>query len=238
MRTVALLFAAMASTLVSADCLAAAPRGTVMELHSCELYAGGCTVSSESTTGGRYMVRAWNFTGGSYAGVDLAGLRLALLQSSSENLAASKADPGQSVVYLPRTCTQAQREALLSWLHAEQPGLDTKSIRTRNVTLAFMNEKDGCRFSAGDFVSVRTASLESCDTGACGESLWYTPQSPTALFTVAVDQASRVEEPLLGIKWVDSGKRSVFLGRFDGDAPAREAYVTAADLCGPTGVLF
>ena len=42
------------------------PRGSLMEVHSCELYAGGCVVSSEATLGGRYMLRAWNFTGGTH----------------------------------------------------------------------------------------------------------------------------------------------------------------------------
>jgi hypothetical protein len=65
------------------------PRGSLMEVHSCELYAGGCVVSSEATLGGRYMLRAWNFSGGSFAGSDLAGLQVALLESSSDNLAAS-----------------------------------------------------------------------------------------------------------------------------------------------------
>ena len=44
------------------------PRGSLMEVHSCELYAGGCVVSSEATLGGRYMLRAWNLSGGSFAG--------------------------------------------------------------------------------------------------------------------------------------------------------------------------
>ncbi|HTL17087.1 MAG TPA: hypothetical protein VL793_07615, partial [Patescibacteria group bacterium] len=67
------------------------PSGSVLELHSCELYAGGCIVSSEATLGGRYMVRAWNFNGGSFQGAELAGMSLAVLQSSGDNLAEPKA---------------------------------------------------------------------------------------------------------------------------------------------------
>src|SRR5262245_33255439 len=77
------------------------PRGSLMEVHSCELYAGGCVVSSEATLGGRYMLRAWNFTGGSFGGAELAGLQVALLESSSDNLAASKTAADRAVVYLP-----------------------------------------------------------------------------------------------------------------------------------------
>ena len=51
------------------------PRGSLLELHSCELFAGGCIVSSEATLDGRYMLRAWNFSGGSFAGIELGGLK-------------------------------------------------------------------------------------------------------------------------------------------------------------------
>jgi hypothetical protein len=228
-------FAALSlTTLFAAD----QPRGQLLELHSCELYAGGCTVSSEEPLDGRYMLRAWNFSGGSFAGVDLAGLRLAVLQSSAANLAEPKTDPGQAVVYFPDSATSSQREALLAWLKAAQPELSRVKLQTRAVALEFASDTQGCTFSAGDAVSVKTASLESCDRGNCGEALWYTPRTATTVFTVAVDRASRVSEPSLKVKWTDAGKRSIFLAKFGDAREAKNVYVTSADLCGPTGKLF
>ena len=217
---------------------AGVPHGSLLELHSCELYAGGCTVSSEAPQGGRYMVRAWQFTGGSFAGSDLTGLQMAVLQSSYDNLAASKSRPGDAVLYLPETATPAQRQALQAWLKSSQPDLSSAMPQIRTVPLKFTSSEKGCSFSAGDFVSVSTASLESCDLGGCGESLWYTPRAATTVFTVAVDQSSRVTEPLLKLTWDDAGKRSIFLGKFGDASPARDVYVTATDLCGPGGKLF
>src|SRR5215470_915111 len=97
------------------------PRGSLMEVHSCELYAGGCVVSSEATLGGRYMLRAWNFSGGNFAGSDLAGLQVALLESSPDNLAASKSTAERAVVYLPQSATASQRKALLAWVKSSAP---------------------------------------------------------------------------------------------------------------------
>src|SRR6266567_6042053 len=88
------------------------PRGTLLELHSCELYAGGCVVSSEATLGGRYMLRAWSFADGGFAGADFSGLRVALLQTSSENMAADKTSAEHRVIYLPQAATRSQRQAL------------------------------------------------------------------------------------------------------------------------------
>ena len=157
---------------LSAACLAATtsfasdqPRGSLLELHSCELYAGGCIVSSESPGEGRYLLRAWNFTGGSFNGEQLAGLQAAVLQASSENLAAPETMAKESVVYLPSSATKSQREALVAGLTSSQPDLKSAKLQSRVVPMAFGKNDSGYTFSAGEFAKVSTASLESCDRG-------------------------------------------------------------------------
>jgi hypothetical protein len=234
MKRAALFLSGIVSMFLSGNVSAEQPRGTVLELHSCELYAGGCVVSSESTLGGRYMVRAWDFTGGEYAGTQMKGLKLAVLQTSSDNLAAEKSAAEQAVVYVPEGASDVQRKALLGWLR-ETALVEPDNGHTRRVALDF--GKNGDAFAAGKFINIKTGSLESCETGACGETLWYTPRAETSHFTVAVNRGSKVSEPLLELKWQDGGKRSVFIGRF-GDTTSKNVYVTRADLCGPTGQLF
>lgn len=215
------------------------PRGNVLELHSCELYAGGCIVSSEATLGGRYMLRAWNFTGGSFQGTDLAGLNLAVLQSSEDNLATPRSHAGSVVVYLPANATSAQQDAMIGWLRSSQADLDPATrFQTRVVPMEFNKSSAGYGFSAGAFVSVSSAPLESCTSGACGEALWYTPRATTSLFTVAVDRSSTVREPLLKLTWDDAGRRAIFLGKFGEDTPAQNLFVSSAEICSPAGKLF
>jgi hypothetical protein len=238
MKTVALLLTGFACCLGREACAANPPRGNLLELHSCELYAGGCIMSSEATLGGRYMLRAWDFTGGEFAGADLSGLSLALLQASSENLAASTADPGQAVVYLPAGATPAQRAALLGWLKSVEPELSPSGLKSRVTPLSFGKDALGYTFSAGAFLTVKTASLDACTSGACGEALWYTPHLATTVFTVAVDRSSQVAEPLLQLKWNDAGKRSVFLARFGDNQPSKNLYVSTTELWTPDGKLF
>ena len=45
-------------------------------------------------------------------------------------------------------------------------------------------------------------------------------------------------EPLLKLKWNESGRRSVFLARFGDPSPVKNSFITAADLCGPADRLF
>jgi hypothetical protein len=201
----------MALSLVAAKCVGAGetPRGTLLELHSCEVYAGGCVVSSEATTGGRYMLRAWQFSGGSFSGTELNGLCIATLQSSADNLAAPESSSGEAVVYLPTGATPSQRDALLGWLKSTQADFKPSHLETKTVALGFVKHSGGYSLHAGDGISVMTRPMETCDTGACGEALWYTPRSLTSVFAVEVTQSAQVSEPLLRLKWTDAGKRNV-----------------------------
>ncbi len=209
-----------------------AVRGTLLELHSCELYAGGCVVSSEATQRGHYLLRAWTFAQGQFAGENLGGLQLAVLETSPDNLAAENTTGDQAVVYLPQKATPAQRAALAAWLRAKAPDLQRATLKSRIAPITLDQTQDGYAFSAGTFVSVQTAPLESCAAGSCGEGLWYKPRMTTSEFAVAVDRASRVQEPWLRLKWIDGGKRSVFLAKFGEPGPDKDVYVTCADLCG------
>lgn len=214
------------------------PRGSLMEVHSCELYAGGCVVSSEATLGGRYMLRAWNFTGGNFAGADLAGLQVALLESSTDNLAASKTVCDRAVVYLPETATASQRKALVAWIKSNSVELKSAKLESRIVPLRLEKSENGYHFSAGDLISVNASTSAACGMGSCGEELWYTPRSTTTVFTVVANRSSHVSEPWLKLRWDDAGKRSVFLAKFGESASTKEIYVTAADFCGTEAKLF
>jgi hypothetical protein len=184
------------------------------------------------------MLRAWQFTGGSYAGTSLNGLCVAALQSApSENLAAPDSRSGDAVVYLPQSATKAQRDTLLAWLKSSQPDFKPTQLQIQTVPLSFTKQGGSCALTAGKGISVSTAPLETCETGACGEALWYSPRSLTSVFAVEVARSSHVTEPLLKLQWTDAGKRSVFLGRF-GDSTAQNQYVTTSELCAPNGRLF
>ena len=216
-----------------------APRGSLLELHSCQLYAGGCVVSSEITQEGHYMLRAWDFTGGSFGGTQLNGLQLAVLQLSPDNLALPGSKSGEAVVYLPQSATPGQRDALLAWLKASQPDFHPVKLQTRVAPLRFVKSKEGYTFTAGDSISVKTAPFEACPVGNCNESLWYRPRSATSLFTVAVDQASAISEPLLKLKWDDNfGDHTIFLARFGEPDSAKHLFVTMAELCGASKTVF
>ena len=238
MKKLTQLFAGLVGLTTTAALAGDAPRGSLLELHSCEVYAGPCVVSSESPQEGRYMVRAWDFTGGSFNGADLSGLLVAVLQSSADNLAETDSKSGDAIIYLPQGATQAQRDALSSWVKASQADLQSAKFQTRVVPLQFTKSDRGYSLTAGNFVSVKTASMNQCAMGNCGETLWYQPRAQTTVFTVAVNNGSKISEPLLKLRWDATGTRDIFLARFGETVPAKNLYVSIAELCGPSLSLF
>jgi hypothetical protein len=168
----------------------------------------------------------------------LTGLQVAVLQSSPDNLAESDSKSGDAVVYLPQAATQTQRDALLAWLKSSQTDFHPANLQTRIVPLQFTKSDQGYAFSAGTFVSVKAASLTDCAMGNCGETLWYQPRANTSLFTVALNNGSKVAEPLLKLRWEGNGNRNIFLARFGPTIPAKNLYVSITELCGPTQTLF
>ena len=238
MKRLTTFLAGFLGLIVNAALAADAPRGSLLELHSCEVYAGPCVVSSESPQEGRYMARAWELTGGSFNGVDLGGLQVAVLQSSPDNLAESDSKSGDAVVYLPQNATPTQRDALLAWIKASQADFQPAKLQTRVVPLQFTKSDQGYSFSAGDFLSVKTAPLDKCAMGGCGEKLAYQPRAQTSLFTVMVNSGSMVSEPLLKLRWDVAGSRDIFLARFGAGVPAKDLYVSLTELCGSSQTLF
>jgi hypothetical protein len=188
------------------------PTGEVVELHSCEIYTGGCTVSAEATLGGRSMLRAWHIERGSHNGIDLSGLIVAAVEVADANLAMKETSARAAVVYLPEQSQMEQQQALADWLRSTQ-GLG-EVVATRTTDLKFQRANAELEFAAGNLVRLETKALEQCGTGSCGEALWYQPRTKMQNAEVVVNSGSSVDEPLLQLKWRNNGTRSVFLGRF------------------------
>ena len=224
----------VANRLLAAD----APRGNLIELHSCELYAGGCTVSSEAVQGGHYLLQVWDVRGGAWQGVDLTGLKAAVFSTSGDNLAEANTRADRTVVYLPQNAKPEQRDALLAWLKTCQSSLVGSQPQTRVVPVSVSTRGDIVTFKAGDFASLNVAPMAQCLTRSCGEDLWYEPRSVTTAFTVAANVGSTVREPALQLTWTDHDRRSVFLARFGGPSEAKSLFVRNEEWCGAQGRLL
>ena len=194
------------------------PQGQVVEVHAVEVYTGGCTASAQATSGGRSMLRLWSFESGEHNGVALDGLQIAALQAADENLAAAETAPKSAVVYLPRNASDAQRAALVDWLKAANTDISGTPLTEKISEIRYAQNGARISLNIGEAIAMKTREIQKCDTGACGESLWYKPRTKLGEYTVLVNETSTVSEPSLSLVWKDNSAKSVFFGSFGDDA--------------------
>jgi hypothetical protein len=197
-------------------CSAAEPSGEFVELHSCDLYTGGCTASSEATLLGRQLFSVWSIERGGWAGRDLAGVKIALLEAGSKNLAEKGAVADQAEVFMPKGLAPDQKEALLSWLKTERPLPISTSVVDADVSYSRTGEK--AEVSVGDIVVLSTASIGKCSSGACGQAVWYEPKANYSTFAVASSRTSMIRNARLHLVWWDHDRPNVFLATFGNHA--------------------
>jgi hypothetical protein len=190
------------------------PRGHFAELHSCELFAGPCVVNSEVNQAGNYQLRVWQFDAGLMGDVSLQGLTVALLEKSAEdqNLA-ERGRASDAVAYLPPGLTPAQRAALLAWARLNTAArLDDAHVKIAPIAMAIAGQQ--VKFSAGTEMTFAGDIPTPCPPGGCGEFLWYQPRVAASSFVVDQLGQSNIVEPLLGLHWMDHGRKTLFVGRF------------------------
>jgi len=199
-----------------------APKGEYAELHACEVYTGGCTASAQSTTGGRSLLRVWKFEAGAVRNVPLDGLSVVVLEMADANLALPDTTAKTTVAYLPSQATADQRSALQEFL--KESGVAVTDAQV--VPVSYKRDASCLSVAAGEQVDFTTRAIEHCDSGACGEQLWYEPRGQIGAYTVLVNDHSRVDEPKFHLVWKDNSARSVFFGRFG--VPGKPEFTLAA----------
>lgn len=207
-----------------------APAGQFVEVHSCEVYTGGCTASAEATLAGRYLLRVWHFDSGKIGDVNLAGLPVALAQAGGENLAPQEIVPTAGIIYVPLGATRAQQTALADWVRQHEAVGQRAKFVVKIAPIRFEQNGTAVRTAIGDAIDLQTAGLQTCEAAACGEALWYAPRSAAGQYTVAQADHVRLREPALGIDWQDQKVRNVFIGQFGSDTVATKTFVAAAHL--------
>ena len=201
-------------------CLGAEPVGEFVELHSCDLYTGGCTASSESTLLGRQLFRVWSIRQGTWNDQNLAGLNVALLELGSVNLAERGALADKAEIFVPEGMAPAQKEALLSWVACQ--AITPVSTQVREAAITYQRSGSAANVSVGDSIALSTMPIAKCSSGACGQALWYTPEVKYSSFEVVASRTSKISDPGMRFLWTDHDRPNVFLASFGPDASSNE----------------
>jgi len=206
-------------------CFGAEPSGEFVELHSCDLYTGGCTASSESTLLGRQLLRVWAIREGTWNDQDLADLKVAVLEVGSGNLAEKEESAKRAEIFVPKGLDAGRKEALLSWVtsQAAMPA----STRVLEDEISYERSGSAAKVAVGHSISLSTMTIAKCDLGGCGQTLWYEPQAKHSLFEVLASRVSRIRDSRLDFLWTDYDRPNVFLAGFGPEGSS----VQFADSC-------
>jgi hypothetical protein len=191
---------------------AAEPVGEFVELHSCDLYTGGCTASSESTLLGRQLFRVWSIKEGTWNNQNLAGLKVALLELGSVNLAEKGALGDRAELFVPKGLAPVQKDALLSWVNSQT--ITPASTQVRDAEITYQRSGLAANITVGDSIVLSTMPIAKCSTGACGQALWYEPQVEYSSFEVLASRFSSIRDSALNFLWTDHDRPNVFLASF------------------------
>lgn len=189
--------------------------GVYVEARDATVWGGACHISSEAVSAGRRAALGWSFTGGSHAGIGLAGTQVVAVLEGSSNLQGPEVFGGDeeptisSHVWIDAPSAQV-REAALAFI-AEVADLGSVlEVNQAKVTVEF--EDDLFVMDVENSLSVRGEAMPDRSCCTMPESRWYSPLAKVEGSVVGNPSECRFEGvgSSLG-RWAFEGANSVFV---------------------------
>jgi hypothetical protein len=215
----ALGFGSILLGLVASGVPASEITGHYLEARTCQVYTGPCFAAGEVGLTGKDAVMAWNIQSGEVEGVDLAGLKVALVVRSDRTIGFAGVEPSPSlgaVVLVDEQATPEQQQALVDFArkHAGAAGQDIKQVRTAPIDMQLDVAALTGDLRVGRFVTLQTRRAQPGDCICSNESAYYPPLAQLSGFVPGVTVAGEVRAPALGSHWSIPDTRTAYLGVF------------------------
>ncbi len=220
MRNVFLL-AACATAFVSSTAKAANITGEYLEARTCNVYTGECFANAEYGIAGKEALMAWKVDKGSWKGVELTGLGVALVVSAQNTLgenAGIKFQPGKvkSVILVDEKANKQQREALISFVKDSAKKLTKNVVKVKIVPIQLKNDhlENAAVFKAGNFAEIKTRKIQQGDCVCSNEIVFYPPLTKVDNFSPAHATTMSYQGKDLNVKWTNYHINGAFLATF------------------------
>jgi len=202
---------------------AAAPQisGEYLESRTCDVYTGPCFANGQIGQAGREALLAWKVDQGQWAGVDLAGLGVALVVKGNDTLGFNKSFavnpfPAESVILVDEKASSAQKDALVAFVKQTAGELAEHVVRIESVAISLTNDhlSGRGRFQAGKIAAIETRGMAKGDCVCSNETIFYPPLTKIENFQPAFALKTSFEGDGLDMTFTVLGGRSAFLGTF------------------------
>ncbi|MDX1970851.1 MAG: DUF1326 domain-containing protein, partial [Planctomycetaceae bacterium] len=205
------------STLASAATI----TGEYLEARSCDVYTGPCFANAEMDLAGKEALMAWKVDRGSWNGVSLDGLSVAVVANSEKtmgNTGVFKMQAGKirSVVLLDQRASKEQQAALLAFVKESASEYTGNVVEVRQVAMTLENDHLDGRgvFTAGDVARIETRALAKGDCVCTNEMIFYQPLTKVRDFSPAYTVTHSYTGDALDNTWTMHSQRSAFLATF------------------------
>lgn len=221
MRSLLVVVASAAVLMVSSFSTAAEISGEYLEARTCDVYTGPCFANAEMNQSGKNALMAWKVDKGSWKGVSLDGLKVALILNAQGTLGFDGVFPMQagkikSVILVDETASKQQREALVAFVKDTAKDLTKHVVKIESVSMKLENNHlDGKGFfQAGKLAKIETRALNKDDCICTNEFVYYQPLTKVDNFSPAYSKTMSFQGKWLNNRWTTKNIRSAFLATF------------------------
>lgn len=215
------LSAVLAVLSLAGSAHAAGMTGEYLEARTCDVYTGPCFANAQMGLAGKEAVMAWKVDEGSWQGVSLNGLGVALVVNAESTLGYDGVFPMQagqirSVILVDKQADAKQREALVSFVKDKAKDLAGTVKHVEAVPISLSNDHLEGRgvFKAGDLAKIETRALRKGDCVCTNESVFYKPLTEVENASPAYANTLSYQGAGLNNKWTSKNIRSAFLATF------------------------
>jgi hypothetical protein len=196
-----------------------APRGSYLEARTCQVYTGPCFANGEVGLAGKQAVMSWSIQHGVHDQVDLSGLCVSMVVSSTHTLGfggLGDARAIKSVIYVDERATAEEQRALVDFasVHAPQAAENVVEIRSVPIELVLDRRELTGNLQVGKLVTLKLRKARPNDCICSNESAYYPPLVELAGYVPGVTIEGDVSARALGSRWSIPDSRTAYLGTF------------------------
>lgn len=186
--------------------------GDYVEARTASVFAGACHYNGEVVSTGRDAVMAWNFTGGSFKGVSLDGVRAAAAVTSSASLG-DEAGARTTELTIDSSASNAQVKAVQELIQSKLGAQLGTIVSVRRDPIRFAHTSNGYVVDAAGFASMNVEYMP--DDSCCKQAnfVWYNPLTPLHQRKVGFTEEASFTGKIAD-RWSRYGENSAFYGTF------------------------
>lgn len=215
--------AALCAFALNLNSAQAAPQitGEYIESRSCDVYTGPCFANGELGLSGKEALLAWKVDRGTYNGIKLDGLTVALVVEASDTLGENagfrnKPETLGSVILIDKQATGDQSAALQAFVREVAPKLAINVRKVEPVAMTLQNDHLAGHglFQAENIAKIETRKMAKGDCICTNEAIFYPPLTKVQNVQPAYCLESQFEGTGLNTTWSTFNKRGAFLATF------------------------